>query len=386
MSIITGVINTANILQTRREMDWGNKIHDLWINQTPIAAMTAKFNKQSCFNSEYSWFQRTQMARQTRINNGAGYPLGSETSLVVDDASIFTPRDVVHNTRTGENMLISTVTVTTNTLVVTRNLGGVGVGTAILDNDEMLAINSTWAEGTTSPDPISNEAVKLYNYTQIFKSSVSITGTAQQQKLRGGPELEDAIKEATLRYSIDVERAFLFSKRKEDTTGSTPLRQTGGLLSAQGIVTNKVSNGGLALTEANFLDHLKPLFVNGDSEVRTTFCPHTFLQAVGGWADSKVRMSQADTSLGMVITRYASPYGVVNLVPHRLLVGDIYGYYVISLDMPKVFYRYLDGRDTKLQTNIQANDADLVKHQFMGEAGVQLIHETVHGALYNWIL
>jgi len=383
---ITGMRDTANILQDRREMDFTG-IHDLWANQTPLAAILAKMNKKSSFNSEFTWFERQQMARITRINNGGGYPLGSETSLVVDDSTIFVVNDVVHNTRTGENMLITAINYTTHTLTVTRNLGGAGAGSAINDNDEMLAIHSTYAEGTASGTAISTKAVKKYNYTQIFKTAIKLTGTVNAQKLRGGEDLEDNLREAALRYSTDVERALLFGKRNEDTSGSTPIRQTGGITDSGsiGISTNVTDNSGASITEAQFLAHLRPLYENGDSDVRTSFCPHFFLQKVGGWADSKVRITQSVTSLGIVITEYVSPYGRTNLIPHRLLKGDIYGYYVISLDLPRVMYRFLQGRDTKLQTNIQNNDEDLVKHQFIGEVGGQLVHETLHGILHNWI-
>ena len=54
--------------------------------------------------------------------------------------------------------------------------------------------------------------------------------------------------------------------------------------------------------------------------------------------------------------------------------------------MPYVKYRYLDGRDTNLERDLQANDADSVKHQYISECGLELTQDKVHTYIKNWNL
>jgi hypothetical protein len=58
----------------------------------------------------------------------------------------------------------------------------------------------------------------------------------------------------------------------------------------------------------------------------------------------------------------------------------------IIIDMPYVKYRYLDGRDTNLERDLQANDADSVKHQYISECGLELTQDKVHTYIKNWNL
>ena len=57
-----------------------------------------------------------------------------------------------------------------------------------------------------------------------------------------------------------------------------------------------------------------------------------------------------------------------------------YGY---LLDLDGLAYRYLTDSDTKLKTNIQANDADGEEDEYISEIGFQLEHEKKGSWLYN---
>lgn len=57
---------------------------------------------------------------------------------------------------------------------------------------------------------------------------------------------------------------------------------------------------------------------------------------------------------------------------------------MVILDLPHVKYRHMEGRDTKLQKNIQTPDFDGVKHQYLTECGLELTQGKVHSIIKGW--
>jgi hypothetical protein len=86
------------------------------------------------------------------------------------------------------------------------------------------------------------------------------------------------------------------------------------------------------------------------------------VSALNKFPASKQQTRNDETTYGMNVTHYTSPFGSLNLVYHRLLEGTKYGGYIVILDMDEVAYRYLANdtvsRDTKLLPNRQPNDQD----------------------------
>ena len=65
----------------------------------------------------------------------------------------------------------------------------------------------------------------------------------------------------------------------------------------------------------------------------------------------------------------------------HILEGAVYGGYGIVIDPENVKYRPLQGRDTKLETNIQANDENQRKDQYITEAGLEVRLPKTHAVL-----
>jgi len=81
---------------------------------------------------------------------------------------------------------------TTNSVLAIRLLeaddnAGVG-GNDLQDCDAFKIIGNMNPEGGEMPDAIALNPVKVYNYTQIFRTPLSITRTARKTKLRTGDQ------------------------------------------------------------------------------------------------------------------------------------------------------------------------------------------------------
>jgi hypothetical protein len=105
------------------------------------------------------------------------------------------------------------------------------------------------------------------------------------------------------------------------------------------------------------------------------------LSVVNGWAMGKLETRQGESTFGLNVTKYVTPFGVYNIVLEPLFEGAVYGGYGVVLDVDNIRYRPLKGRDTKLETNIQSNDADERQDQYITEAGLEVRLPKTHAVL-----
>jgi hypothetical protein len=68
------------------------------------------------------------------------------------------------------------------------------------------------------------------------------------------------------------------------------------------------------------------------------------VSALNKFPASKQQTRNDETTYGMNVTHYTSPFGSLNLVYHKLLEGSKYGGYILVVDMDEVAYRYLGQR------------------------------------------
>ncbi len=82
----------------------------------------------------------------------------------------------------------------------------------------------------------------------------------------------------------------------------------------------------------------------------------------------------------MKVSTWVTAFGTVNIVHNPLFVEDYAGY-AFMLDMESFAYRFMNNRDTKLETNIQAPDADGEIDQYISEVGLQRAQAAKHALL-----
>jgi hypothetical protein len=167
-----------------------------------------------------------------------------------------------------------------------------------------------------------------------------------------------------IEHALDIESALLFGKKSTTTPGSAADRTTAGILAH--ITTNQTDAGG-DLSEAEWNAFMATGFTGSTagSSRKLFLASATVVQALNKFPASKQQTRNDETTYGMDVTTYNSPFGTIKLIYHRLLRGTKYGGYGIAIDMDNVAYRYLANdqmsRDTKLLPNRQPNDQDGTK-------------------------
>lgn len=394
ISMVTGARDTNNILSNQKVIDMENTIHLLSPDETPLTSLIGgqslkmkndarpgdpnglTLQTGSIYNPKAEWLEDTMAPRTDAVNFTTTYSTIA-TTIVVDNGAYFCTNQVIVNNNTKEVMRVTGIS--TNALTVTRNIQANASGFAIADNDEITILGDSAAEGDTSRTGKTTDKTALYNYSQIFRRPYEVTGTQNATKQYGGPDLDWQGRKEGIDHRRDIEFMMFLGARAQDTSGSHPLRHMGGL---QYFVTDNVTDLNSTMAESDWLTWLGTIFDKKGGE-RYVFCSPSVFRAVSGFARGKLLTNIQDKKYGVTITQYVCPDGTVNLVRQPIFKGStsMLGGYAVAVDMQSIQLAYMDQRATKLRTNIQANDADSQKNEYLTEGTLKVYNSAYHGIL-----
>jgi hypothetical protein len=373
-TLVTGQRGTSNIEQTQRRIDMAQKILLLEPDAAPLTVITKNIDKRKTGNPKFQWFEDELDPRFDAVNNGAGYASGA-TSIVVDNGAYFEVQQLVYVPRTGEMMRVTAIS--TNTLTVVRGVGSTAA--ALVDNDELLIANTAQPEGDASRVARSRNPTPVFNYTQIFRTPWDATETERHSEFEADDDWDYQAMKHGIEHKKDIEYALMIGRPSEDTSSGQARRTTGGFAH---FVSSNVTDAGGTFTEAELFTALRPSFRFGAKE-KWGFASQLSVDVMNGFPRGKLEIQQGEKTFGLRVMQYISPHGTLNLVTHYLLEGSTLGGQIWIMDTDVVTYRYLQnkrgGRDTALHTEIQANDVDGRKDEYLTECGLQFGLEKRHG-------
>jgi hypothetical protein len=390
----TTTVGGTNSATTRIVRDVADKVALLDPNESPLVTLLHRLRKKPAKSPKYEWYEDAYSPIYVTAGE-AGSSAETDIDIGTGEGDYVHKWDVLLDLETDELMLV-TAEPTTDTVTITRGFGGSTV-TAIGSGDKLFIVGNACDEGGSSITARSTVKDHKYNFTEIFKETIDVSRTSESTRMYGGNDRSYLRRKHGVKLMRLIERAFWFGGRDEDTTsGDSVVRATGGILNGTtGIATNITAETS-ATTEDDLETALEPMFRYGP-KLKTVFCGPTSLAVIrkfttGGGGGGRLNLLPKDETYGLSIRRYISAHGELNIIPHWLFydmtdsnatagtVGDPAGLFVV-LDMEQLGYMYLD--DTKLHANIQNNDVDGFKDQYISEVGVRMKQEKHHGFIKN---
>ncbi len=390
MAAIQGLRGTGQFTTDFRPTNYRELFTLLEPNGTaPLQALLAMTSSEGTDDPKYNHF-RDELPNRTIVVNGALN--NSATTLTFDndsdDEGFIVKGTVIHNHTTGENLLVTAdANTSANTVAISRGFGG-STAAAVADDEVLSIAGFADQEGGTAPTAISFDPTTDFNYTQIFKTAVQVTGTLQNTYLRTGDKEQEQLTKALKLHMGDIERAFFFGTRAE-ANGSTasPTRSTGGLMSLITNITDCASATATTnkMTEKEFDRFLvEDIFAFGSNE-KIAFAGPRCISNMMEIGKNRWQPTQIDNAYGVAFTRYTTFAGDLLVYMHPMFRQiSALSQEMIILDMNHLNYRYMNGRDTQLIRDVQSNDFDGVKHMYMSECGLEMTHSKVHHRIKNW--
>lgn len=399
-SITTG----KEVLERQKVLEIDKRIFLLEPNKTPITAILSKIGKKVVNNPQFFVLSDKLLPTMQAIANSYLAPTLTlnPASGEYGDANVFNQYDIIRNASTGEMAMVTAVDISAQELTLTPvpSTGSFSANAG----DIIEIVNNAKPEGSKQlVDSITAKITEDYNYTQIFETVIEVSGTLDSTALYGGKERDRQRRKKAIEHAIKIERAFLWGVREVVQSGSSIIRKTGGILKHYLNIDSPngktvVDNGGAALTSdkieewiyymTRYGNHNKVVFASG----RAMMALSSLFQNL-----SYIRVDQKGNygKGGLVVTDWIIPNGQIKLIYHWLFdmiffanvskPGDI----LLALDFANsgLAYCALNGRDTKVYTDVQIDGKEDVKLDVIRtECGLQMSIPDVNGVLFNFSL
>jgi hypothetical protein len=371
-------VSTEEILADEKVIDMDPKMRLLDPDQTQFTTMTQRMPSRAATREKFNWLEEQYVLD---VYSMTAYTSGAATITLTNagDANAIQPNDILRNMRSGQACIV--VSKAAGVLTVTWQ----GTNAAGNAGDRFLFVGSAFPQGSALPPPKYSQRVLGFNYTEIFRSSWSFTGTATAVELYGGQEPAKEAARKAVEHKREIEHNGFFGVRGFITSGAEPQGLSGGLFDF--IVTNRFPVGG-ELT-SDFLDlSLATVLSKGSSDkviftgtIGAYYISRFHRSGQGAfWKPSRenVHGVKVDGFISGVFG-YEIPVVVKKEWANYPAGANGYNGCMFVVDMSNVERRPLRERDTKLLTNRQNAGEDRVAAEYMTELGWTVAQERTHG-------
>ena len=386
----------ANLFNMRDTSDWSDPDYrplnyremafKLWpTSPTPLTYLLSKLPSRSVDDPEYNifeWRLPQQVWTVSSVNSGSD-PIHVIT-VGAGEAYGLKIGDLLEKESTSQQYKVTTASTNGTTFSVTE---WAATTTDPVATDVLRWVGSVYLEGSGAPESVMRTPSMVTNYTQIFKDSVEITGTADATRTRPFKPWAQAKGECLERHMLKLEYATMRGQKKEELGGANPARTFGGL--NEWITEEKdFESGGMSMDDLE--DQLQIAFKYGSKD-KGLVCGNTCVKIMNRVARNHAALQfnmtdkmNKDQTFGLDVTEWVTPFGILRIVPHALMSeSDAYTQDGYILDFKYLEYVKLRGRDTKWFPNAQDNDQDSKRGYYQTECGFSVALPEVHQQWLN---
>ncbi len=339
---------------------------------------------RSAFSTIHEWVEDELLPNGDAINQTTFSPDATNaTSITVFNGTRFRAGDIVRPL--GSRELLNVTVTAGNVLTVVRRYGG-SPASALTNNQKLTVISSPAAEGDDKPDTRWTNRVRKRNYTQIFTSTVEVSGSMQATRAYGVPDEAEFQKQQRLRELIrDLENTIIngIAPSASQQGSASQKRSMNGLLAiiATNIMvpgTNGIpagSGSGSDLNEAVLNGALRQIWEVASSSVDLIVCGAPMKRRINAFGSASRRTAMREDLYSDTVNIYESDFGLCRVLMSRYVPSDT----VLLLDSSRVEVLPLQGRSFGYRKLAVTGDRDA--GQLIGEYTLECRNELAHGVL-----
>lgn len=349
---------------TNKRLDLSPVLSTILLNDTATLGVLGLGS--SAMRSEHRWGEDSLNPPTLTINNG-GVVNPGDGSFIVADASKIVEGALLQNEADGIVEVMQVLTIAGNTLTISRDYDGGGAATHA-DGATLAVIGQPRQEGDESISDISKDRTDDFNYTQIFKRTVKVSGTQEAETNNGihpgvASEARLQLERRTMELQVEMNRAVLNGIRSATAGSDSAYRSMGGLrqfLTAAG--GNNLDQAAAAISEVSvnatyeraWDDGGNPTTLIGNSKQINAFSSQ--------FNTNRFRVAPSDRMQGVFTEKYLTEFGAeLNLVLDRWARKDE----VYLIDPSRAELAPLQGR--ALFTEPLAKIGDAIRWQMVAE-------------------
>ncbi len=406
-----GMRGNGDWVTDQRPKNWREGILFLFPNgDAPLNAILSKMSSERTTDPEFNWWTKGLASQSVTVTSvwltadlsSTEYTTGGsagDTVYVNMAAADITKFRVGHQVllRNSANYLddcnskvVGKLSNGSSSYIAVKLLEADPTTTGIADCNVALIVGSIHAEGASMPDAVAYDPTKFYNYTQIYRTPLSITRTARLTKLRTGDQYREAKREALQIHSIEMEKSFLWGARTENTgSNGKPERTTYGLVPF--IVDNSGVNDDFTTntdyTDSSWLsngeewldEQLEEMFRYGSDE-RLAFCGSGVILGINKLVKEygHFEFTSETKDYGINVMKWTTPFGIINMKRHPLFSYEATNRNsMVCFEPTNLKYRYITDTtfyDDPDKKNTGRNRIDGTDEEFLTECGLEFHH------------
>ncbi len=193
----------------------------------------------------------------------------------------------------------------------------------------------------------------------------------------------------------DIEKAFIFSEPFEDLTGgesSYPIRNTGGIDYWIRTGSGYVFTATTTVTKLDWATICRNVFQYKSAAAEQTgmkvaLLAPLLIDMLSSWKDDGLRFTPRDDVYGLRVHEWETGHGTLLIARDQILEnspfgdGTGYGNMGFVVDPGNLEYRYLKGRDLRLNMNVVKDGTDGTKDELLAEVGVGIKNPETMGKI-----
>src|SRR5690606_4213416 len=274
----------------------------------PLTVLLKKLNKTTVDTAEFRWFEGYRNPRWVKFSGSDEDSPGATLALGTDEGKLVRENELLKVPRTGEVMLVRTVN--GDNITVVRGYGTTAP-TPLKQNEPLLILATAYQENSVPGRMKITQPVKVYNYVQIIKTPITISGTAAAEKQVAEPQERLRLqRKASVEHLLDIEYAIWFGEPKEDLDAAPdgPQRSTGGVLYfAKDNILDVASENGGTLTYFLMEQWLEQAMRHGSS-TKWLFAAPRLISVFDTLAEGKLRLRPRAETYGVAVRTWVSAH------------------------------------------------------------------------------
>lgn len=354
-----GLRDVTDYISESRPEDWRTQILYLYPNgRAPLTALTSMMSMERTMDPHFHWFLQSfpeqagtisAVWQSTSLNTNKTSSQNKDSTFAIEVA-----QSVQEQFRAGMTVVMTKeddYRYNTTAEVISKGVSGGNyyLEVELTENEDATyyignSVSNLWVEqigsaheeGASMPESISYDERENDNYTQIFRTPLKITRTAQQTRYRSTGDAAQRYQEEKAqvldRHAVEMEQALLWGEKDVDTSGAEPKRFTRGIIKAileEGPAANvddfkfNSSYSGDTWLQGGkewINKRLEILFREGDPE-KLALCGNGALLGLNRLAETygDYQIDETQTDFGMSLRRWITPFGTIMLKTHPLM-------------------------------------------------------------------
>ncbi|MEE9129114.1 MAG: DUF5309 family protein, partial [Phycisphaerales bacterium] len=337
--------------------------------------------QRSAMSTVHEWLEDTLLPNTDAVDDQTITDPAADTVFTVDNGDRFRVGDQIMLAGKEEVMFVTNIA--SDDLTVVRTYGG-SPSANLVDNDVINIIGNAALEGDDAPTTRFTNRVRKQNYTQIFTSTVEVSGSQLATQSIGLDDELDYQKQERLRELLrDLENCVIngYAAASNPQGDSSTRRTMRGALAT--IATNQFQPnvgpipagdgiGNDLLNEAVLNAVLREVWEQSSGTIDTIVCAGFQKRRINEFIASAQRFIDHDNKFSSLVDIYESDFGVCRVIMSRWVPLDT----LLFLDSSRMDVLPLAGRSFHFKPLASQGDAET--GQVIGEYTLEFRNENAH--------